>query len=720
MTSSENSPATQLASVSWNDDGLPVSKQFDDIYFSTASGLEESRYVFIDGNQLTERWQQLIPGSGFNIGETGFGSGLNFLAAWQLWENLETTESCQLHFCSVEKYPLSPADLKQALALWPQLSKYSDALINAYPPQPLSGIHQLVFNQGKVLLTLYFGEAAEGFSQFAAIDKAGEKVRSLINAFKCANGTRAPYINAWFLDGFAPAKNPEMWSHELFEKIKMLSGKNTSIATFTVAGIVRKGLQNVGFECKKIKGFGRKREMLIGHLPANQTFPVSDITSQDEALEKKPSLLTTQLSTKQRRRSQNENSWHLISTPDNKNIEHCIVIGGGLAGCHTAFALAQKNIAVTIIEKEPSLATQASGNRQGVVYAKLSPFQDPLSTFNLNAQIYADHFYQTHNFYRNCGDQCGVLHLAVNDRQQQLYSEFAKRFQGNKAFVQWLTREQCQDVSGLKSHYNALYLPTSGWINPVKLCRQLSQHPLISVKYYQDITTLEHNGSWHVSNASGQHICQADAVVIANAFYAQQFHQSQHLPLKHIRGQVSHIDTDLMPTQVKSVICGDGYIAPAHDNHYTFGATFGLNDDDQRLRQSDHTENLNRLKVLSPDLDGIDAQVKPDTLSGKVGFRCTTPDYFPIVGPVARFEDMTQSFALLRKKAKAVIDEPGAYHQNLFCNLAYGSRGLCYAPLSAQLLASLISGDFLPIERQLYRYLHPARFLIRDLMRNKV
>lgn len=699
--SSEKKTVTQVAKVSWNDNGLPVSSQFDDIYFSTSSGIDESRYVFIDGNRLPERWQQLEKKSTFNIGETGFGSGLNFLVAWQLWESLTATQNNQLHFCSVEKYPLTQSDLKKALDLWPQLKTYSDELIAAYPPQPLDGIHQLLFNQGKVTLTLYFGDAVEGFSQLAPIGEASRKIAAL----NCANGTSAPSINAWFLDGFAPAKNPEMWSDDLFAKIKNLSSYDTSLATFTVAGVVRKGLIAADFKCEKIKGFGRKREMLIGQFSAKNSPLENEHSEKVNTFKKRDSL---------------EHSWHLISKPHIKKIKHCIVIGGGLAGCHTAFALAQKNIAVTIIEKKPSLATQASGNRQGVVYSKLSPFQDPLSTFNLNTQIYADRFYKIHDGYQTCGDQCGVLHLAITPRQKQLYKQFGDRFNRQKDFAQWLSKEECQYIAGVQTHYPALYLPKSGWLDPVKLCNRLTQHPLINIKYQEDIKTLHHDSVWHISNASGECICQADALVIANAHDAQKFTQSQHLPLKQIRGQVTHIASEHVPSTLKSVLCGDGYIAPAHENVYTFGATFGIKDSNVSMTTEDHVQNLDKLSTLSPDFDGLSQDVNPQTLAGKVGFRCTTPDYFPIVGPVAHFDDMTTSFALLRKKAKTIIDEPGSYHPNLYCNVAYGSRGLCYAPLCAQLLANIISGDFLPIDRTLYRYLHPSRFLIRDLMRNKI
>jgi len=189
-------------------------------------------------NDLASRFKDL-KNTKFTIAETGFGTGLNFLSTWQLWSELAPSDSC-LHFISVEKYPLTLNDISLALAYWPTLAEYSQQLLAQY--QQLSpGIHQLSFADGKVTLNLLIGDVAEMLPQMTIS------------------------IDAWFLDGFSPAKNPDMWSATLFQNMARLSHPLTTFATFTSAGDVRRGLQAVGFQVKKLAGFGKKREMLRGH-----------------------------------------------------------------------------------------------------------------------------------------------------------------------------------------------------------------------------------------------------------------------------------------------------------------------------------------------------------------------------------------------------------------------------------------------------------------------
>ena len=214
----------------------PYSTQFEDVYFSSDNGLQETEYVFLQGNRLADRWQHL-PTQHFTLIETGFGTGLNFLCSCQLW--LETAPSdATLHFISVEKYPLALPDIKAALDLWPGLTPYKQAFLAHYPAI-LSGESISIFN-GRIRLTLLIGDAV---AQLTTL-----KVQA----------------DAWLLDGFAPAKNPEMWQPALFSNMARLSHAGTTFATFTSAGDVRRSLIAVGFKVQKRPGFGRKREMLIG------------------------------------------------------------------------------------------------------------------------------------------------------------------------------------------------------------------------------------------------------------------------------------------------------------------------------------------------------------------------------------------------------------------------------------------------------------------------
>ncbi len=231
-----NNQTLQHAALNWTDDGLPKSKQFDDLYFSSDNGIQETNYVFLQHNNLTERFTN---NTTVTIGETGFGTGLNFLCAWQLRD--QTNKNCALRFISVEKYPLTIIDLTKALLLWPELEQYTQQLLTKYSPNA-TGWQKIVFTEANVELLIYFGDALQGFNS---------------NKLK---------IDAWFLDGFAPAKNPQMWTTELFQCITELSTANTSFATFTAAAIVKNGMIEAGFKIQKVKGFGRKRHMLMGTL----------------------------------------------------------------------------------------------------------------------------------------------------------------------------------------------------------------------------------------------------------------------------------------------------------------------------------------------------------------------------------------------------------------------------------------------------------------------
>lgn len=225
-----------LIAIEWRE-GQPYASAFEDVYFSTDDGLAETQYVFLAQNELVARFQALN-NQIFSIAETGFGTGLNFLSTWQLWDELAPAGS-QLHFYSVEKYPLDLTDISKALSYWPTLNAYSQQLVTQY--QQLSpGQHNLSFADGNVVLHLLIGDIADTLPLLSE------------------------QIDAWFLDGFAPAKNPDMWSSALFKKMAALASQQTTFATFTSAGVVRRGLLDAGFSVVKLPGFGKKREMLRG------------------------------------------------------------------------------------------------------------------------------------------------------------------------------------------------------------------------------------------------------------------------------------------------------------------------------------------------------------------------------------------------------------------------------------------------------------------------
>ena len=237
----------QPAGIQWDKKGLPHSVQFGDKYFCEENGLAESKYIFCGGNQLEERWRLLPkdqPGT-FIIAETGFGSGLNFLCAWQLWQECAPT-NWRLHYMSIDQYPLSVEDLSRALALWPVLNAYAPLLVEQYAAMANNTCPDFYFEKKNIKVTLILEHVV------AALDRLKKEER---------------LVDAWFLDGFAPANNPDMWSEDVFARLAALSQSQTTLSTFTVAGMVRRGLACQGFVVEKVKGFGRKRHMLRGYWP---------------------------------------------------------------------------------------------------------------------------------------------------------------------------------------------------------------------------------------------------------------------------------------------------------------------------------------------------------------------------------------------------------------------------------------------------------------------
>lgn len=236
----------KLASIDWLNQLTPVSLEFNDIYFSSENGLEESRYVFLQGNNLLARFCN-SENTTLTIAETGFGTGLNFLLTSALFLQFRATHPNsplkKLHFISFEKFPLALNDLIIAHKVWPEVAPMAARLQSRWQLQEINP-STLIFEEEGITLELWLGDVNEQLPILApAIENR---------------------IDCWYLDGFAPSKNPDMWSTLLFDEMWESCRQGGSFATFTAAGFVRRGLQQAGFHVEKRLGFGKKREMLIG------------------------------------------------------------------------------------------------------------------------------------------------------------------------------------------------------------------------------------------------------------------------------------------------------------------------------------------------------------------------------------------------------------------------------------------------------------------------
>lgn len=637
----------------WGDDGVPRSGEFDDVYFDKHCGIEETRYVFLQQNHLRERWQSLTARH-FRIAETGFGTGLNFLCAWEEWFEF-APENCVLEFFSVEKYPLTREMLAESLAIWPQIKAFSKELIEHYPVN-CKGMHRLSLANGRIQLTLWLGDAIEGLTAL--------------------NGE----IDAWFLDGFAPSKNPEMWQPLLFEQIKRLSAQNCSFATFTAAGVVKRGLREQGFQIRKVKGFGHKREMLVGELSDTQT-PFTQ-------------------------RMCHGLPWFNVRPVDNLDTTRVLVVGGGLAGCHTAAALAKRGVGVDIWEKKSELAAGASGNPQGMLYPKLAVQDTPVNRFYLAAFQFA-HTELSKHPEKNLWQPCGLEQRPTSEAESQ-------------RFVQLLdTRLYPEAIICAGSSPGRLSLPLAGWVRPQLLCQTLVESPKIQIQLNTELLkiekeTVDGKDFWKATNSREQS-SHYSHVVFCHAWDTLNLPLLPPLPTRKIRGQVSSAKVGTT-VNLSQVLCQEGYVSPPLEGLLHFGATYGLNDSNESVTTEDHQQNLAKLAQLLPD---VPDRLDKSQLDGRVSFRCTVADYAPIVGPVPDVSAWEQAYQPLRHNAKWQSERITEAIPGLYLNIGHGSRGLVSTPLSGEYLASLILGDISPLEYSIQNVIHPARFLIRNLKRNQ-
>lgn len=650
------------AQIDWDEQGRPHSRQYDDIYFSKDQSLEETQYVFIEQNRLRERFAALAPDSCLVIGETGFGTGLNFLCAWQLFA-AQAPESARLHFVSVEKYPLSRADLVRALQLWPGLAAFSEPLLAQYVAVH-PGFQQFSFANGRVTLTLLIGDVLE---QLPLLEAA---------------------VDTWFLDGFAPAKNPDMWTPELFAQLARLSGPGTTLATFTTTGWVRRGLMAVGFKMKRVPGIGKKWEVMHGEFlgnPAEQPAPVP------------------------------VPPWYACP-PALTGAREALVIGAGLAGSATAASLAARGWQVSVLERHDGPAQEASGNPQGVLYLKLSAHGTALSQLILAGFGYTrrwlERLQRGHDW-----DACGVLQLAFDDKEGARQAKLAEAF--DCSLLQALDREQAQAIAGVALASGGLYYPEGGWVHPPALCRAQLQHPRIRLLTHREVLQLRQvDGGWQAWDGD-QLLASAPLVVLAGAADVRRFASCAALPLKRIRGQITRVPANDASRALSTVVCAEGYVAPARDDEHTLGASFDFHSEDLTPTEAEHRDNLGLLREISEDLaqrfdsDALD----PALMEGRAAFRCTSPDYLPIVGPLADPVRFADAYAVLGKDARQVPDTPCPWMDGLYVNTGHGSRGLITAPLSGELIAAWVSGEPLPVPRAVAQACHPNRFMLRELIR---
>lgn len=629
------------AKVAFAPDGTPFSEAFGDVYHSADGGLGQARQVFLAGNGLPERWRGR---ECFVILETGFGLGLNFLATWAAWRD-DPRRARRLHFLSVEKHPFSRDDLAALLARWPEFAAMSKELLAQWPIL-VPGFHRLHLDGGRVVLTLLFGDALD-----------------------CLPQVSGP-VDAFFLDGFSPAKNPELWSPPLFKALSRLAAPGATAATYTVAGVVRDGLAEVGFVCEKRPGFGRKRDSLAARFEPR--FP---------------------------RYARDEH---------HKGERHALVIGAGIAGTSVCERLADRGWQLDLIERRDEPGREASGNHAGLLLPLVSKDDNRASRISRACLLQALRALEGLGAAR--WGQTGVVQLARDPRHEATQRAVIAARNFPPEFARFADRDELAALLGRQPELGGWHFPMAAWANPPSVCRALLERHGNRVRRHFGtvIVDLEYrHGLWRALDTEGHTVAAAPVVILASGAEAARFAQAAELPVRKVRGQVSLLPESGFRAPAVA-LCREGYVTPAVDGVACLGATFDFDDEETECRLSGHEANLARLERLLP---GASAGLDAATLAGKVGFRPSTPDRLPLVGALpSGGRDGEGKETQLHHLAR---------HPGLYGALGYGARGLVWAPLMAELLASRIEGEPLPLENDLVEALDPGRFLLRASRRGR-
>jgi len=597
------------AALEFDTRGVPYSRAYEDVYHSADGGAEQARHVFIRGNGLPGRWGGR---QRFTIVETGFGLGLNFLETWRTWED-DPARAQALHFVSVEARPFSAVDLARAHAGRPEHAARLRALLAAWPPL-LRGFHRLHFSSpaGHVTLTLLFGDAQALLLELVA---------------------RA---DAFYLDGFAPAKNPQLWTPAVFTALAKLCAPGATAATWSVASGVREGLTAAGFRVDKRPGFGAKRDMLAGVFEGGTTGRNAGDT------------------------------------------QHVLVLGAGLAGTACAQRLAARGWSVDLLEREPAPARGASGNPLGLAAPLLNLADGANARYSRAAFFYALRHFDALGGGLHLVSR-GVLRVARDERDAERFARLLDELGVPPELASYADAAESAGRAGRDVSRPGLWLPGGVTLVPTELCSANLAAAQVNTHFNADVAQLEYRaGNWHALDGNGNTLVSAPVAILANAIDVRHFEQAQHLPLEAIRGQV----TLLPPRRLDAAVTGEAHALPLPDGRILVGAGFQPGDMDLAVRSADHAANMARIEAQLP---GLCAGVDPGALEGRAAFRTVTPDRLPMFGPLQGQSD-------------------------LYIATGLGARGLVWAPLGAELIASQICGEPWPVERELARAVAPQRF----------
>jgi tRNA 5-methylaminomethyl-2-thiouridine biosynthesis bifunctional protein len=649
----------EYASIEWRD-GQPWSRDFDDVYFSVNDGRGESEHVFLQQNDLSTRFAEA---DRFVIAETGFGTGLNFALTLKLWQEY-APEHAQLDYFAIDFAPLSPADISRVASIWPDLEDCFAAFLECYP-LPVAGRHMRAMLNGRVRLHLVFMDVVEALQ----------------------NESLA--VDTWFLDGFSPAKNPQIWNQSVYALLAQNSAPAATLATYSAAGAVRRGLVQAGFTVEKRTGHGNKREMIVARLAtASNAQPVT------APWFRLPEIVYAK--------------------------KQGIVIGAGLAGLAVAWSLIQRGWTITIIDKHADIAAEASGNPSGLVQPRLSVDNSVDTQFYATAFLHAlsrlkllQTAYQTEtgkNLWQGKGVYCAI----PSKRARQLLN----RNQFHADYVRSVEHEiTCMP---LMPGTDVLQIPSAGWASPKLICDAIQKACGDKLSYVQaNISSIHQQESvkgkkWKLMSDEQDVLFETELLVLANGIHATKFMQTDWMPVRSARGQLTRLKLKSDAISPECAFSANHYLAPSlnNDSIYYCGASYDLDDDCAELRESDQNTNWAFAEQCYPGIFQ-----RPTTLDGRTGFRAVSDDRMPIVGPVPDVTWFETEYGDLKHGRPAQNYASASYLQGLYISAAHGSRGMTSCFLAAEIVAAQIEMTPLPVDQSVIEAINPARFIIRRLKR---
>lgn len=606
----------------------PHAARYGDLYYSADDPIGEIRHTFLDGVVFDD----LCQADRLTIGETGFGTGLNFLVAWARFL-VVAGSSATLDFVSVERHPISLDDMERAHAPFPEFVQEAKALRAAWPGA-VPGVHRLRFLGGRVRLILLIGEAADML------------------------GSMTFEADAWFLDGFAPARNPEMWREAVLGSVARLARPGAAVATFTAAGAVRRGLDAAGFEIEKRPGFGRKRDCLSGR------------RREHDARRRRP-------------------AW-AVPPPPRPGSDRIAVVGDGIAGIALAATLNGAGKDVIHIGGSDGKANAGSGVPRALIAPKLVRGDQPFPVFWRQA------FTDAVRILDGLGEDVPW----VGARGLLIPADSEASVTRNRRLAEALG----WPIEELRIRENGdIFVPRAGSVDPERLRNALSGAPSMRA----DIAAIERqDGIWRLTDDTGRVVLESDVVILAcGAGTERLLPGSGRFGLRVGGGRAAVLRSDTPRAQA---ILKNGYATSSDlDGRFVCGATV------ERWPSDGSKED--GIRALRDRIAPLTGDAKEE--STWFGLRCDTTDHLPLVGAVPDLDAYLADYDGLRV-GKPLETMPGArYLAGLFTVSGLGARGFQAAFLAADLIVSMIDGRAMPVSATIQDALHPGRFIIRDLKR---